>query len=154
MPAWEYLVLRPLKVNGRTLQVGELTVIPNTWTYSVLQAHLYGGLLEKARLLDDAEFEQEQYPTGVPEGYDDLKPTPPPREGHKVRGEGETWDACWNCLTRNFLPHDLDRNIPWQCFDCHQVQTLEQRDQQWRQQSQYDVPHESLLGITDHPVRS
>jgi hypothetical protein len=151
MPAWEYLVLRPLKVNGRTLEVGELTVIPNTWTYSVLQAHLYGGLIEKAKLLEDTEYEPQAYPSGVPEGYDDLKPTPPPREGHKVRGEGEKWQACWNCYAHNFLPRDLDRQLPWQCHCCHQGQSLEERDERWQQQSNADRPYESLLGITDHP---
>jgi hypothetical protein len=151
MPTWEYMVLRALKAGDGVLQPGELTAIPNTWTYQVLQAHLNGGLIEKARLLEDEDYEPQAYPTGAPENYDDLKPTPPPPEGKRAREPGLKWQACWNCETRNFLPHDLDRQVRWQCFYCHQVQTLEERDQRWMQQSAVDVPQESLLEITDHP---
>ena len=151
MPTWEYMVLQALKAGDRVLQPGELTAIPNTWTYQVLQAHLNGGLIEKARLLEDEDYEPQRYPTGVPEGYDDLKPTPPPHQGHKARESGEKWQACWNCEERNFLPHDLDRQVRWQCFYCHQVQTLEERDQRWIQQGTADLSHESLRGIHDHP---
>ena len=111
MPTWEYLVLRALKAGERTLQPGELTSIPNDWTHQVLQAHLNAGLIEKIRLLEDQDYQPQPYPTGAPENYDDLKPTPPPRLAGSYRedvftGEGEgdrrfrskeplTWIRCF-----------------------------------------------------------
>jgi hypothetical protein len=151
MPAWEFLVLRQLKVGDRMLQAGEVTTVPNSWSYRVQEAHLSAGFIEKARLLEDTDTQPQPYPTGAPEGYDDLVPTPPPRVGHKAREKDERWQACWNCLGQNYLPADLDRQVPWQCFACHQTQTLEDRDMRWKQQAVTDVPHESLLGATDHP---
>lgn len=150
MPTWEYMVLRALKSGDRTLQPGELTAIPNTWSYGVLQAHLHGGFIEKTRLLEDEEYEPQAYPTGVPENYDDLKPAPPPLQGHKHREEGETWDACWNCREPNFIPHDLGKQVRWECFFCHQTQTLEERDQRWMPGDNLERPSE-FVGVHDHP---
>jgi hypothetical protein len=151
MPTWQYMVLRVLKSGDRVLQPGELTTIPNTWTYQVLQAHLNGGLIEKAKLLEDEEIESQAYPTGAPENYDDLKPTPPPHKANKTREAGEKWQRCWNCLEQNFLPEKFDRQTRWECFYCHQIQTLAERDERWMQQSAVDLAHEPLRGIHDHP---
>jgi hypothetical protein len=151
MAAWEYLVLRSLKAGDRMLLPGELTNIPNAWSHRVLMAHLDTGFIEKARLLEDEEPNLQPYPTGAPEGYDKLKPTPPPRQGNKVRGKGQTWQACWNCLGRNYLAKGMNREIPWQCWYCFQTQTLAERDERWKQQGVADVAHESLLEIHDHP---
>lgn len=151
MPTWEYMVLRALRVGDRWLQPGELTAIPNTWTYQVLQAHLNGGLIEKTRLLEDEEYEPQIYPTGVPEGYDDLKPTPDPRSADQYisKGQHEWMSTCVNCWERNFLWKGIDDDEPWRCWFCKQINTVNGVRASLSERVILERPSE-FVGVHDH----
>lgn len=162
VPAFNYVVLKPLKLGDRMVQPGETTVLPNEWLPGVLRAHLDSGFLARGDLLDE-EFEQPSV-THAPEGYDDLQPTPLPRVAGRYPSdvwsddpvddrrfrtdEPMVWLGCWNCRARCYIPEDLDPATRYQCFHCGQIQSREVAESRWMPDLTDHLPS-YFMGATD-----
>lgn len=164
-PAFEWIVMKPLKMGDQVLEPGHKTVIPNTWPYRTLLAYVDGGYLERGELLADQVYEQPST-SHAPRGYDHLKPVPPPRLAGIYRDDvwikdqpGDrrfrskdplTWIRCWNCLAQCFVPKDLDKATRYECPTCHQVQTKQEAMDRWVPSTNLERPSE-FVGVHDHP---
>jgi hypothetical protein len=122
MPAFEFIVLKPLKVGDKTLQPGEVTVDPNTWTARTLKVYLDGGYLHYGQAIPE-EFEQAPAFTGAPQGYEDREPLQP-RVSRPYSFDGGRSYRCRNCRRLCWIPKDLAANVEWQCHACNQQQTI------------------------------
>ncbi len=129
MPAFEFIVLKPLKVGDKTLEPGEVTIEPNTWTAKMRQIYLDSGHIHYGQAIPE-EFEPQPAFTGAPPGYDDREPFQP-RVSTEVAFEGSGAWRCWNCRRLCHLPEDLGDQVVWQCWSCGQQETIAQvADQQ------------------------
>jgi hypothetical protein len=129
MAAFEFVVMKPLRVGERMLEPGETTLEPNCWSARTQQVYLDQGYIRHGQVVD-AVFEQAPAFTGVPPGYDEREPLRP-RESYEPAFEGSQGWRCFNCRKLCRLPDDLDEQVVWQCWFCSQQQTIAQvKDQQ------------------------
>jgi hypothetical protein len=119
VPAFEFIVLKPLKIGDKTLEPGEVTVEPNTWSYRTLKVYLTEQYLAYGQSIPE-EFEQHQVLTHLPD-----QPAPvAPRKSAELRFEHSRGWRCHNCRKLCFLPDDLPAKAEWQCWFCDQQQTV------------------------------
>jgi hypothetical protein len=124
MPAFEFVVIKPLRIGDRVLEPGEVTDEPNHWSARTQQLYLDQGYIRHGQVID-AEFEQAPNFTGAPQGYDEREPLVP-QQSYEQEFEGSHGWRCWNCRRQCFLPGDLGEQAVWQCWSCHQQQTIAQ----------------------------
>lgn len=124
MPAFEFVVIKPLRMGERLLEPGETTLEPNRWSARIQQVYLDGGYIRHGQVVD-AEFEQEPAFTGAPQGYEDREPSKDHPSTELAFEKSRAW-RCWNCRRLCHLPGDLGEQVMWQCWGCYQQQTIAQ----------------------------
>jgi hypothetical protein len=119
VPAFEYIVLKPLKIGDRFLEPGEVTVEPNTWSARTLKVYLTEQYLQPGQSIPE-EFEQHRVLTHLPD-----QPAPAvSRKSAELRfAQSRGW-RCHNCRKLCFLPDDLPERAEWQCWFSDQQQTV------------------------------
>jgi hypothetical protein len=129
VPAFEFIVLKPIKIGDKTLEPGEVTIEPNTWSARTLKVYTDGGYIHYGQAIPEG-FEPQPAFTGAPPGYEEREPFQP-RVSTEVAFEGSGAWRCWNCRRLCHLPEDLGDQVVWQCWSCGQQQTIAQvADQQ------------------------
>jgi hypothetical protein len=66
VPAFEFIVLKPLKIGDRVLEPGEVTTVPNTWSARTLKVYLTEQYLQPGQSIPE-EFEQHRVLTHLPD---------------------------------------------------------------------------------------
>jgi hypothetical protein len=148
MPAFEFVVIKPLRMGDRTMEPGETTLEPNRWSARTLKVYVDGGYLHYGQVVD-AEFEQATNFTGTPPGYEEREPSQD-HPSTELAFEGSKGWRCWNCRRLCHLPDDLGEQVMWQCWSCNQQQTIAQVADQ---QHPTNVTEEAVKrGLAQDPV--
>jgi hypothetical protein len=162
-----YICKRRLKVGDGYREPGEL--VPEAATWPNLRRYIDQGWVEFApvvngvlqTLLPAAPNPNASLAEGLqPEG---TRSTVPVGAQYKAAGEDLIETQCFNCRQVNHLPPELLENKAnvWECFRCHQPQTIEQsgsfpvqsREEQDRQIMVNQLDNRQPAGIRPRSVR-